>query len=336
MACYKVTTCGGVNPYYSFQSTDTDLAAHVGQSVRLSSITPDSGTGANMPDGMCWTVETDATTCSTTYSVTVDASSALCSGCSPINFIELETCAGADPIVVGFIGTGLPTLVGDTVQLKSLIPTSGCTAVTTQCYKVKTLNHAGPPTCWTEDWEVYASGSLSCANCTTCNAYSIKADIDIKEGCKDVYVKINRVGWTDAVTTAAVYLTVDGVRYDISAYKTDLFSTGATLTFDTQFTDGIHCWKIEVDNTNYCDYSVDFCELSLCQACCKIKALAAKLLKECDECNEAFKKKFLEAYSIYKSLQMAGICGNEDAITKGIKTLNALLDELGCKDCKNC
>ena len=51
MACYKVTTCGGVNPYYSFQSTDTDLTAHVGKSVRLSSITPDSGTGAGRAPG---------------------------------------------------------------------------------------------------------------------------------------------------------------------------------------------------------------------------------------------------------------------------------------------
>ena len=336
MACYKVTTCGGVNPYYSFQSTDTDLTAHVGKSVRLSSITPDSGIGANMPDGMCWFVETDTATCSTTYSVTVDASATLCSACSPINFIELETCAAADPVVVGFIGTGMPTLVGDTVRLNSLIPTAGCTADITQCYKVKSLAHAGPPTCWTEDWETWAAGDLTCAACTTCTAFSITTDIDIKEGCADAFVKITRVGWTDAVTTSAIYITVDGVKYDISTYKDELFSTGVTLTFDAQFTDGIHCWIIDVVNTDYCDYSTDHCELSLCQACCKLKALAAKLLKDCDRCSNEFKEKFLEAYSIYKALQLAGICGNEDAITKGLKTLNALLDELGCKDCKNC
>ena len=55
MACYTLTTCGGVNPYYSFETTDAggDLTLLVGHTVRVNSIIPDSGIGPNMPDQMC-------------------------------------------------------------------------------------------------------------------------------------------------------------------------------------------------------------------------------------------------------------------------------------------
>ena len=100
MACYTLTTCGGVNPYYSFESTDPLLAAEVGNTLILSSITPDSGVGPNMPNGMCWYVE-EKGTCSTTYSLTIDSTTALCSSCAPTNFIELTNCVGpAAPIIV--------------------------------------------------------------------------------------------------------------------------------------------------------------------------------------------------------------------------------------------
>ena len=338
MACYTLTTCGGVNPYYSFESTDPLLAAEVGNTLLLSNITPDSGTGPNMPDGMCWTVE-ETGTCSTTYSLTIDSSSATCSGCTPTNFVEFRACPGGPigNIVVGFIGTNIPG-PGDVVLFNSLIPTTGCTLDPTICWSVYDPNPTNPPTCWTEDWQII---DANCDICNECVENSITAELDIKEGCKDVFLKIIPHGWTPGVgvgevPTLEVFLTVDGVKYDISAYIYEVYNPGITLTFDEPFADGIHCWEIEVINGEYCDYTTEFCELSLCQACCKLKALAAKLLKECDECNEEFKEKFLEAYAIYKALQLAGICGNEDAITKGLKTLNKLLDELGCKDCKNC
>ena len=336
MACYTLTTCGGVNPYYSFESTDPLLAAEVGNTLVLSSITPDSGTGPNLPDGMCWTVE-ETGTCSTTYSLTIDSSSALCSGCTPTNFVEFRACPGSGTpppnVIVGFIGTNIPG-AGDIVLFNSLIPTTGCEFDIDRCWSVYNITPAGTPTCWTEDWQIV---DADCTVCTECIEHSITADISIKEGCKDVFVKVTANGWDPTViVTSGVFLTVDGVKYDISAYAADIFDPGVTLTFDEQFTDGVHCWEIEIINDDYCNYKTEFCELSLCQACCKLKALAAKLLKECDECNDEFKEKFLEAYAIYKALQLAGICGNEDAITKGLKTLNKLLDELGCKDCKNC
>ncbi len=333
MACYTLTTCGGVNPYYSFESTDPLLAAEVGNTLRLSNITPDSGIGPNMPDQMCWYVE-EKGTCSTTYSLTIDGSSLLCSSCGPRNWLELTPCGGIGTTIVGFIGASIPA-VSDIIIMNSLITTPGCTAEADKCYEVTAISVSpAVPTCWTEDWQVV---DASCIVCLACVDFSITAELDIKEGCKDVFLKLTAEGWDPSVVvTSGLFLTVDGVKYDISAYVGDIFTTGVTLTFDEQFTDGIHCWEIEVINDDYCDYKTDFCELSLCQACCKLKALAAKLLKECDECNEEFKEKFLEAYAIYKALQLAGICGNEDAITKGLKTLNALLDELGCKDCKNC
>ncbi|MEO1944451.1 MAG: hypothetical protein ABGY11_09110 [Candidatus Thioglobus sp.] len=339
MACYTLTTCGGVNPYYSFESTDPLLAPLVGQSVRLIDIIPDSGTGSNMPDGMCWTVE-ETGTCSTTYSLTILGTPyALCTSCGPSNFIKVQLCGAVGPIIMmGFIGSPLPSptpLPGDVVIFNSLIPTPGCTVLPDTCYSV-VLSGSPPsdPVCWTEDWQVV---DALCVVCEECVSHSITAELDIKEGCKDVFVKVTAVGWdTTTVVTSGIFLTVDGVKYDISAYAADIFNPGVTLTFDEQFTDGVHCWEIEIINTDYCDYKTDFCELSLCQACCKLKTLAAKLLKDCDRCSNKFKEKFLEAYAIYKALQLAGICGNEEAITKGLKTLNALLDELGCKDCKNC
>jgi len=336
MACYTLTTCGGVNPYYSFESTDPGLAIYVGQSLRLENITPDSGIGSNMPDGMCWTVE-ETGTCSTTYSFSIlfPGPYALCTDCAPDNFIKVQLCGLVGPVIVmGFIGSPLPAF-SDVVIFNSLVPTPGCTVLPDTCYEVVlTGTLPSGPVCWTEDWQVV---DAACVVCEECVSHSITAELDIKEGCKDVFVKVTAVGWdTAVVVTTGLFLTVDGVKYDISAYIADIFEPGITLTFDEQFADGVHCWEIEVINENYCDYKTDFCELSLCQVCCKLKTLAEKLLKECDECDEEFKNKFLEAYAIYKALQMAGICGNTEAITKGVKNLNALLVELGCKDCKNC
>ena len=332
MACYTLTTCGGTNPYYTFESTDVLLAVLVGQTVRLTNITPDSGIGPGMPGGMCWFVE-EKGTCSTTYSINIDGSTADCVDCGPRNFLEMERCDGGGPnIIIGFIGADAPTL-SDIIRIREFIPTSGCTLKDNTCYEsISFVTPPTVPTCWTDNYEIIEGSN--CVECIACSAGDIDVTLEIKEGCEDVYLKIDRVGWDE--TTSELLLTIDGVLYDISDYIDEIFTTGVTLTFDEQFTDGVHCWKIEVINAGYCNYIKEWCELSLCQACCKLKALAAKLLKDCDECDNAFKDKFLEAYAIYKALQLAGICGNDDAITKGLKTLNALLDELGCRDCKNC
>jgi|TARA_Y100000034_G_scaffold110937_1_gene143520 hypothetical protein len=70
---------------------------------------------------------------------------------------------------------------------------------------------------------------------------------------------------------------------------------------------------------------------------CVLQAYATQIINDCDKCNEEFLKKFLEAYSLYKTVLLAIEEGcDPDTIAAVQSTLENYVLTMECRNCGNC
>lgn len=104
----------------------------------------------------------------------------------------------------------------------------------------------------------------------------------------------------------------------------------------TSFSDGVWKFRYKITSTAGVVYNAVAMKLATCSLHCRLLEQAVKIADDsCGCCGDKhFLNQFLEAYTVYRAMVLAGACGSSILdINKNLLNLNDALSVIKCKNC---